>query len=145
MSTQTVVPLVSEDINIPDSFAGMCDSPRELLNFLANSLIFKFPIGDNIFINDRAPKGEDRGKIWLKTSFPYGIGRLIDGQWRIDYGLCGYPVDTPFLHKSIDVKPEGLKELSDADLTKYGIPKSDSTSIDKMKWYLLESPTQDTL
>ena len=140
-----LIPTISEDINIPENFKGLCDSPRSLLNYIASSLLFTVPDVDNIYIGEKAPKGKDRGKIWIKTTFPYGIGKLLDGEWRIDYGMFGYPVNTPFLHKKLSVLPEGMKELSDADLDTYGIPKSTSTSTDKMFWYLLETPDQTDL
>src|SRR5687768_16865658 len=54
-------------------------------------------ISDTVVQSDKVPSAKDRLKIWVKTSWPFGIGVLIEGGYQMDYGLSGYPVRIPFL------------------------------------------------
>lgn len=136
-------PVLNESVDIPSTFKKVCDDPKSLLTFIISHIQFKLPDGvKSIFVvSDQIPKGEDRGKLWIKTSFPYGIGMLIDGIWRMDYGMSGYPVGMPFLHKAISPLLEGMTELSNADVEKYGLTNTTNTATERMLWYLIEEPT----
>lgn len=132
----------NNDIEIPSSFKRVCDEPKSLLAFIARYLFIELPseVKSLFVISEKTPHGEDRSKIWIKTSFPYGIGKMIDGEWKMDYGLSGYPVGMPFIHSSISPLLEGMRELSNADITNYGLPPLSSSSSEKMYWYMIDKP-----
>ena len=98
-------------------------------------------INDNIVKSDYPPTSKDRGKIWCKTSFPYAIGAFIDGEYRMDYSISGYPVNTPFLHERFDPKVEYISEIDATSLSDYGITDTKQDAKKRMYWHIFEPPS----
>lgn len=85
------------------------------------------------------PSADQRNAIWIKTSWPYGIGVFIDGAYQMDWGLSGYPENQPFLMKPADIGatlPGNVTKLSDAQITEFGLTKTTGEHANKMEWYL---------
>lgn len=134
--------LKSSDLEPVESWSGLCNSPNDLLGFIIERIYGKIDTSFNdIILSDKKPEGEDRKKIWIKTTEPYAIGVLIDGEWRLDYGLSGYPENIPFLHKEINLLVDGLIMLESADITKYGLTDTVEGATDRMRWYLFTPPS----
>jgi hypothetical protein len=132
---------VNNDIEpFPTTFKGLCDSPLSLLSFILKSIVFSVDVENKIIIQEEKPTGADKKLLWIKTSWPYGIGMMIEGEYKMDYGMCGFPVNTPFLHASIAQSYDGLKKLTDSELGEFGIAPTTGTSANKMFWYLLTPP-----
>lgn len=137
MPIKLSIPTTTGEIpeNYSELFAG---SPAKLLSFIIDNLIIEGTIDDKFIASDEKPQGADKIKLWIKTSWPYGIGKLLDGEWGMDFGMCGYPVNTPFLHKKITTLKEGLRELTSTELTDYGISETSVDAKNRMFWYLFE-------
>ena len=132
---------IINEIEINDSFKGLCEGPKQLLTCILEHIIFESDIETNVIIKDSIPNGIEKRSLWVKNSWPYGIGMLIDGEYRMDYGMSGYPVNIPFLHSTISPIPEGLRQLSDGDLADYGIANTTTTAYNRLFWYLFEPPS----
>lgn len=135
--------MVKESIEPIDSYQELCgDNVTEFLENLSKRLIVNVTTNnfDNIIISSKTPKAEDRNKIWIKTSFPYGIGFMVDEGYLMDYGLSQYPVRIPFMALPEDMIPLklGVSELSESEITQYGIPAIKNTATKPMKWYIFK-------
>lgn len=122
------------------TFKGICDGPLALLNYILSNIIFEADVENNIIIKEDKPKGEEKRRLWVKTSWPYALGMLIDGEYQMDYGMTGYPVNIPFLHAPFDYLREGVRALGDGDLADYGIGNTVVTAENRMLWYIFEPP-----
>ncbi len=132
---------INKDIEpIPESFKGLCDGPEQLLNFIIKYLSLSTNLVNNFIESDETPKGDDKKLVWIKTSFPYGIGKHIDGEWQVDYSLSGYPANIPFLSLPIANLKPGLAALTVAELDAYGINSPVATATQRMYWYILRPP-----
>lgn len=142
MSKKIIQGAINNSIEpFPATFKGLCDSPLNLLNFILSSVLFTVETNDNIIIKEDRPTGADKKLFWVKTSWPYGIGMMIDGDYKIDYGMCGYPINTPFLFSALDVLPSGLRKLTSNEITSFGIQDTVVSASDRMFWYLFTPET----
>lgn len=126
-----------------DDWSGICNSKRAFLAFLASRLIASVDTNSlsNIVISDTTPRGEDKNKLWVKTSWPYGIGFLGDGEFQMDYSFTGYPVNTPFLHSEILPLRDNVRKLSDGDITNFGLTNTKTDAKNRMFWYMFTPPS----
>ena len=134
---------VSNNIEPFDSWPDICKSPAVFFNEIAKRLYVDVDvnsIGSNVIISPSIPKAEDRGKLWIKTSWPYGIGIVSNGEYNMDYGMCGYPVNVPFLHKEISVKPSHLEVIGSVTLDEYGMKDLDTKGTGRFLWYMFTPP-----
>jgi len=132
------IPLqVIDSIEIDDDWKDVCDK-KHLLSFIAKYLIGTIDQSklDKVIISDEKPRGADKSKIWVKTSWPFGLGFLANGEWQIIY--TDYPQNTPFLSKEIYPLRDFLRKLSSDDLVAYGITDTKPDAKDRMYWYIFE-------
>jgi hypothetical protein len=122
----------------------MPKSRREILELVAEHLYFENDDSENakVYVSDNTPPPEKRGSIWIKTSYPYGIGILGDGEWRMDYGMNDFPVNTPFLFntEAFPAIPGGVRIFSSTDLEKMGITDTASgeAATQRHRWAIFE-------
>ena len=123
------------------SWEDYCENPSMLLAKFAElyGVEAKF-LSDipSISISGDVPPPEDRSKIWIKTSKPYGIGLMIEGKYQMDYGMNGIPVNTPFLHKDFNVLFLGLRKLTSQEITDFGLTDTVAGAKKRMAWYIFE-------
>ena len=119
-------------------------TPEQLLAEISKRLFVKAVIdSDSVVISDKVPTSGDRSKIWIKTSKPYGIGKLIEGSYKMLY-FNGHPVGTPFLASDSFMSPltENVRKLSEQEVIDYGLPKLQNEDKDKVKnrhsYYIFE-------
>lgn len=82
-------------------------------------------VSDTTIASDKVPGAGDRTKIWIKTSWPFGIGVLIEGQYQMDYGMSQYPVRIPFLKLESEMTTlrDRVRKLSTEEIEAFGLPK----------------------
>ena len=97
-------------------------------------------INDNIIKSDKKPLASDRGKLWIKTSWPYAVVALIDGEYKADYGISGLVQGIPFLHAEFNPPLEYIRILDSTELTDYGITDTKVDAAKRMRWYIFEPP-----
>lgn len=132
---------INKDIEpVPQSFKGLCDGPEQLLNFIIQHLSLSVNLINNYIAQEETPKGEEKSLVWIKTSWPYGIGKNIDGEWRVDYSMSGFPANIPFLSVGMETIPQYVKRLSDSEVALYGLPQTVSSSPQRMYWHILTPP-----
>jgi hypothetical protein len=88
------------------------------------------------------PAPSDRGKLWIKTSWPYAIAILINGVYQYDWGLSGFPAFVPFLmtekKMGTPLKPFVRKLLAE-DLEEMGLTDTETGDGDKRAvWWIFE-------
>ena len=137
----TIQGKIINDIEPSSTFKGLCDGPKQLLQFILANTIFETDIENKIIIKDNLPVGEEKRSLWVKTSWPYAVGMLIDGEYQMDYGMCGFPVNTPFLHSKISLFKDGVRQLGDGDCSDFGINNTITTASKRMFWYIFEPPS----
>lgn len=98
-------------------------------------------VNDNIIKSSNKPSAKDRGKLWIKESWPYAIVSIIDGEYRADYGLSGLTPNVPFLHIPFEPALEYVSIITTSDLVKYGIADTNSEATNRMRWHIFEPPT----
>lgn len=138
---------VIENKEIEESWPKFLNCPSILFKYIADHFFVSIkdtdlPIG--VIISDDVPSGSNRRKLWMKTSWPYGMGFLIEGQYRIDYGITGFPVNIPFLHKEIEPAYDYVNKLTEEEILTYGLSNmkpSDSDDYTQiMHWYIFNPP-----
>lgn len=137
---------VLNDPELTSTWPEMCNDPRIFIREISKFLFVSIDqdsILENIIISSSVPDAEHRGKLWVKTSWPYGIGFVADGQYKMDYGCSGFPVKIPFLHKEINPKPEYLEQIGSLQLKEYGMEnlQTNEDATDRMLWYYFNPPT----
>lgn len=113
------------DANPWPTWDSVAKNPETFIQELASRLMIETEtLQQSIIISDSTPKANDRRKIWIKTSWPYGIGMLIAGEFRMDYGMSGYPQNAPFLAKDSDMSspPDNIRKISQEESENYGLP-----------------------
>jgi hypothetical protein len=136
---------VLKDIELSSSWPQMCNDPLVFLKEIARRLFVPIDtdkISENIIISPNIPSAENRSKLWVKTSWPYGVGFIANGEYQMDYGASGYPVGIPFLRQSISPKPAYVTELGDLKLKEFGMEdmQTKTTASKRMLWYIFEPP-----
>lgn len=137
--------MVKEDAEPIQNWASLCKDPITFLTEVATRLVaFGTFSTDVIIISDKIPAATDRRKFWIKTSWPYGMGFVVEGVYQMDYGMSQYPVRTPFmkLPSDIDPLPGFVREIDSSEILQYGIPpiRDKETTTNPMKWYIFEPP-----
>lgn len=145
MSIERLPISVLKDIEPEAKWPQMCNDPNIFFNEIAKRLFVKIDtnlLAENVVISGTIPQSVDRGKIWFKTSWPYAIGFLANGEYQMDYGVTGLPKNIPFLHKAFDPTPAHVKQLGDIELDQYGMKElqTKSTAKKRMYWYIFEPP-----
>lgn len=139
MSEQTFKVEVLEGVEPIDSWSSLCKTPQILLTEIAKRLVAVGSFIDaNVIASDKVPVASDRRKIWIKTSWPYGIGVVIGGSYQMDYGMTGMVPFTPFLHAEFDPTPGNVRMLSDTEINNFGITNTSSDAPNRMRWYIFE-------
>lgn len=136
---------VLKDPELAPEWPQMCNDPLVFLKEIAKRLFVSIDpnrISDNTIISPSIPGAGDRSKLWIKTSWPYGVGFIANGEYQMDYGASGYPVGIPFLHQSISPKPAYVTELGDLKLKEFGMEEmqTKTTATKRMFWYIFEPP-----
>lgn len=75
-----------------------------------------------VIVSGSVPLKENRGKLWVKTSEPVGVGVFVNGQWQMTYK---YPPNTAFLwtQGANKIPATGyIFQLSEAEVTELGLP-----------------------
>lgn len=130
-----------KDLEPIGSWESLCKDPSTFIAELCRRIIAVGGVSTaGLVVSDTVPPASDRGKVWVKTSWPYGIGKTIEGSYRMDYGLSGYPVNIPFLSAEIRPLKTGLSELTSSQLNNYGIQDTVSTAPQRMRWYIFNPP-----
>jgi hypothetical protein len=143
-ATDLLLQLVALEPKEPNlTWEDLCSDPMKLFEefarrFVVNGNDLKSVVG--VVRNDNIPEPKDRGRIWVKTSWPYAIGVLIDGGWKMDWGLSGYPANTPFLWKEseMDPVPGFIHKLTSDEITNYGLTNTSGSHEDKLSWWIFE-------
>jgi len=134
--------VVKKSLEPIDSWASLCKDPNSFLNEVASRLVLSYEIDhENIIISDKIPPPSDRGKVWVKTSWPYGIGKVVEGKYQMDYGMSGYPAFIPFQQSDLIIKPlKGfVRELTGSEIKDFGLFLADITKApNRMNWYIFE-------
>lgn len=149
MATERLQLSVLQDVEPEPKWPQVCNDYKLFLVEIAKRLFVKIDtnlLSESIVKSDIIPQASDRGKVWIKTSWPYGIGFVANGEYQMDYSFTGYPVNIPFLHKDISPLPAHLSEVGDLLLKDYGMEdlKTKTTAPKRMKWYIF-SPPQITI
>ena len=136
---------VLKDVELSSSWPQMCNDPLVFLKEIARRLFVPIDtdkISENIIISPNIPSAENRSKLWVKTSWPYGVGFLANGEYQMDYGASGFPVKIPFLHKNILPKPAYVTEVGTLKLKEFGMEsmETNSEAPNRMFWYIFEPP-----
>lgn len=144
MSNQVLEIKVSQDIEPYTQWPDICRSPNTFFIEIAKRLFVDVDvsqIGSNIVISPTIPLSKDRSKVWVKTSWPYGFGIVADGVYKMDYGMSGFPVSIPFLHKQFTVKPAYVEEIGSLALAEYGMKNIDTVDAkNRFLWYIFNPP-----
>lgn len=136
-----VIAEINNDIEpVPQTFKEICDGPSQLLSFIIKHLAFSADIVNNYIKQETKPTGENKKLVWIKSSWPYAIGIHADGEWQMDYGLSGFPVNSPFLHPAINNPRQGVRALTDSEITSYGISNTSPTASNRLFWYIFNPP-----
>lgn len=143
---ETLFPLrTKEDAEpIPD-WTSLCRNPETFMNEVAARLLAVGNFSpDSIIISPTVPSNTNRLKIWIKTSFPYGIGYVIEGSYKMDYGMSGMPVDIPFIRKKtlMSPMPGNTRRITDAEATTMGLPKLQGEDATREVSYYIFEPAE---
>lgn len=142
MSTLLQKIVVKKGLEPIESWSSLVRNPNSFLEEVASRLMLSWDIDpESVVISDKVPDSSDRTKIWIKTSWPYGIGKIIDGNYQMDYGMSGYMPNIPFQAASSVMEPlkGNVRKLSDNEVKAFGLysaPEEKATS--KMSWYIFE-------
>lgn len=136
---------ILKDIEVKASWPQMCNDPVIFFQEIAKRLFVSIDTNrllQNIVISSSLPKEEDRGKLWVKTSWPYGIGFVANGEYQMDYGPSGLVQNTPFLHREFNPTPQYVSRLGDLQLDRYGMKNlnTEQDTPERMYWYIFEPP-----
>lgn len=141
-----VIPI--NDGNPWPTWQSMALDPESLTKEIASRLMIQADeMSESIFISDDTPPQGEREKLWIKTSWPYGIGKLIAGKYRMDYGMSGFPVNVPFLRsdKSFGTSlPPSLRKLTPEEVLMRGLPRlqdPEGQTTDRHSYYIF-SPAE---
>lgn len=137
---------VKKGVEPIDSWKSLCKDPTTFLKEIADRLVLSQDLDiDKVIVSDNVPSPADRGKLWVKTSWPYALGVMIDGSFRMDYGLSGFPVNTPFLALPSIMEPlkGNVAKLSDTDITNYGLTNTTVGASNRLRYYIF-SPLEVT-
>jgi len=133
--------IVKKGIEPIDSWTSLAKNPTSFLEEVASRLMLSYSIeSESIVLSDNVPNASDRSKVWIKTSWPYAIGKVIGGAYQMDYGMSGYVPNIPFQSSDL-IEPlrAKVRKLSDTEIKNFGLysaPEEKATL--KMHWYIFE-------
>ncbi len=133
--------IVKNDAEPISSWASLCKDPTTFLSEIASRLALSYDIVfESIVISEKVPEPSDRSKLWVKTSWPYGVGKLIEGKFQMDYGMSGMMPNIPFQanDETFQVR-DYVRKLSDEEVRNYGLYAADKEKAkNRMSWYIFE-------
>jgi hypothetical protein len=134
--------VVKNDIEPIPSWNSLCKDPTTFISEIASRLALSYDlVFESIVISEKVPEPSDRSKLWVKTSWPYGVGKLIEGKFQMDYGMSGMLPNIPFQASADLFEParDFVRKLSDVEVRDFGLYSADSAkAINKMSWYIFE-------
>jgi hypothetical protein len=134
--------IVKNDAEPITSWNSLCKDPTTFISELASRLALSYDIiSDSIVISEKVPEPSDRSKLWVKTSWPYGVGKLIEGKFQMDYGMSGMLPNIPFQASATLFEParDFVRKLSDVEVRDFGLYSADVTkATKKLSWYIFE-------
>lgn len=142
-----LLPLVPINPNEPLPYGSSCGISNEVFIALLKALSEHFAVDAGPTVQNRqfiftnnVPGPEDRDKVWVKLTEPYAVGYFINGEYQMDYGMMGFPVNSPFLYDPAIVERniEGLQEISGTQLIKYGITDTKSGADERLHWFIFK-------
>jgi hypothetical protein len=141
-----LLPLKALTPKEPEStWQEFCSNPMRLFEaFAERYVVDASQLKDSILSvkGDNVPEPADRAKIWIKTSWPYAIGVVIDGTYKMDWGLSEFPVNTPFLYlpSNMEPVPEFVHLLSSQEISDFGLTDTSTGggSDKRLRWYIFE-------
>ncbi len=131
--------VVKKGLEPISSWESLFKDPESFFEEVARRLALSYEIDfKGIVISDKPPASIDRSKLWVKTSWPYGVGKIIGGSYQMDYGMSGFNPNIPFQALEDPLK-EKVRKLSDAEIKEYGLYRADETkAISRLDWYIFE-------
>jgi hypothetical protein len=134
--------VVKKGLEPIESWTSLCKDPTSFLNEVASRLVGAYDIDDaQVVVSDKVPPPSDRNKLWIKTSWPYGIGKVIEGFYQMDYGMSGYMPNIPFQQQESLAEPlKGfVRKLTTEEVKNFGLFLADaSKAATRMNWYIFE-------
>lgn len=135
--------IVKSGVEPITSWDSLCRDPNSFMREVASRLALSFDlVPENIVISEKVPEPSERNKLWVKTSWPYGLGKLIEGKFQMDYGMSGMMPNIPFQASSDSFElatRDFVKKLSDVEIKDFGLYSADeSKAKNKMAWYVFE-------
>lgn len=136
-----LIPL--QDIEPELTWEDFCQNPYLLLKAFATYFAVEGKFLQNLplmILSSTVPSAADRSKIWIKTSKPYAIGIFADGSYQMDYGPSSLRINVPFLANPLEIDPQiqGLIQMSDEDVTQFGIPQTTASAGTRYRWYIFQ-------
>lgn len=102
------------------------NTPQELLLWVARMCSVdpnQVAVFQEIYAGSTEPTGDDRGKLWIKTTPPYGIMVFNGSNYEPIYS---YPKNVPLLWTQSPTEfPSYLSRLSESELDDYGLENPD--------------------
>jgi len=138
------LPIVPIDGIEPEyTWEDYCQDPAKFLREFANNFTVKATAlagNSSLYQSQDIPPVTERDKIWVKTSWPYGIGIFIDGQYQMDYGASGMVPNTPFLSplSRFTPNPGNVNLMSDQQIADYGMQNTSGNPATRMRWWIFE-------
>lgn len=136
---------IKDDAEPIPNWQSLCGSPEAFLTEVASRMVAVGEFNsDSIIISDTIPSTSNRRKIWIKTSFPYGIGYVIEGSYKMDYGMSGMPVNIPFIRQKtlMDPMPGSTRRITDSEATNLGLPKLQGEEANRSVSYYIFEPAE---
>jgi hypothetical protein len=118
------------------TFDGI-STPNDLANLMTRLLAVDdagFVSLQEIVVSPNEPTGEEKKKLWIKSSNPPAIGLPIGGVYRM---LYQYPPGVPFLWIDGEENlPTYMNKLTKSEMLSYGLPFPTSETI----FYVVSRP-----
>lgn len=95
----------------------------------------------SIYISETKPPPDKKSSVWIKTSFPVGIGIIADGVWAIDYGMSGFNRGQIFLFNfqaAQGIIPGGVRLLNETEIADFGLTDTDNNKANRLRWAIFE-------
>ncbi len=117
-----IIPIrVAKDVEPMRSWEGI-STPHDLALYMARILSIdgsKIMQLQEVVYSDLEPTGEDRKRLWVKTSEPVGYGIPTGDNYTVIYK---YPAGVPILWvNSLSPAPSYMRKLTDLELGNYSL------------------------
>lgn len=122
----------------PGPNESLCDAlsdetGKKLLDFLARHIGIpesETTFNSNFITSPSTPGTEDRGRIWIKNSAPFGLGIFASGEWQILYSI---PLGSYVVFPADQTPPPGYRSITETTRASLGLPTLGS----QLKWIQL--------